>query len=124
MTRNLKRCAAVTSMLAAAALAGCAINPYPALEFAAAESALAEARDAGAAELAPGEWGLAQEKLRLGKRWVAAKDFKPARWLVEQAQVDAELATMKAMSARAVEGAALAARELRARNIRLARSAS
>ena len=124
MTGMRQRRATVTMALAVAMVAGCAISPYPAEQLAAAEAAIAGARDAGAQELAPGEWRRAQEKMELGKRWIAAKDFKPALWLVEQAQVDAELATMKAMSARAQEKAALAAQELRARNIRLARDGS
>ena len=106
MTGMRQRRATVTMALAVAMVAGCAISPYPAEQLAAAEAAIAGARDAGAQELAPGEWRRAQEKMELGKRWIAAKDFKPALWLVEQAQVDAELATMKAMSARAISSTA------------------
>ena len=40
------------------------------------------------------------DKLELTRRWIEARDYKPARWLAEQAQVDAELASMKAMGAR------------------------
>jgi hypothetical protein len=121
-TRRMANLAKATLASAAVMMAGCAIDPYPAEQLAAAEAAIAEARGAGAQELAPGEWRRAQEKMQLGKRWIAAKDFKPALWLVEQAAVDAELATMKAMSARALAKAALAAQELRARNVRVAQT--
>ena len=53
-------------------------------------------------EHAAADLKLAQDKLALGKRWIAAKDYQPALWLVEQAQVDAELAQMKAISAKIV----------------------
>lgn len=122
MTRRMEFCAMVTMALAAAMTAGCALNPYPAQQLASAETAIAEARDAGAAELAPGEWRQAQDKMQLGKRWIAAQDYKPALWLVEQAQVDAELAAMKAMSAKALTRTALMTAELRARNVYVAQS--
>ena len=60
-----------------------------------------EARAAGALQAAPGEYRLASEKRELGEHYIASRDYKPARWLVEQARVDVELARMKAMSARA-----------------------
>ena len=79
--------------------AGCASTPFPADQVAASEAAIVGALDAGAAELAPRELKSAQEKMELTRRWIAAKDYRPARWLAEQAQVDAELATMKALQA-------------------------
>jgi Domain of unknown function (DUF4398) len=48
----------------------------------------------------------AQEKLGLTSRWIAARDYEPARWLAEQAQVDAELAEMKASAVKAQNAAA------------------
>jgi uncharacterized protein DUF4398 len=122
MTRKLELRRIATMAVAAAVAAGCASSPFPAEKYAASESAIAAARAAGAAELAPRELGLAQDKLALSKRFIAANDAKPARWLVEQAQVDAELAAVKALSARAVEKATIAARELRDRNVRVAQT--
>jgi hypothetical protein len=110
----------MTMALSAAIVAGCAIDRNPQLQFAAAEAAIADARST----VAPSELRQAREKMELGKRLIAARDFRPALWLVEQAHVDAELATMKAMSARAVERAALATRELRAANILVAQRAN
>lgn len=87
--------------VAAVLAAGCASNPYPREQLAGAEAALAGAIVAGAAEHASRELESAQEKLALSKRWIAAKDYEPARWLAEQAQVDAELAAVKAAHATA-----------------------
>jgi len=87
-------------LFAAALAAGCAFDPGPVEEVAATEAAIAEALNAGAAELAPWELRLAREKLELSKRFIAANDHKPARWLVEEAQLDASVAAVKAMRAR------------------------
>lgn len=99
---------------------GCTVNPMPSEQLALSERAIAVARTAGAGEAAPDELRLAEEKLALGKRWIAARDYKPARWLAEQAEVDAEVATLKAMSARARIAAAEQVAELRVRNAKLA----
>ena len=99
-------------------LAGCAAYPVPNEQLAISESAAALA--AGAAEHAAPDLKLAQEKLALGKRWIAASDYRPALWLVEQAQVDAELAQMKAMSAKARKVAAQMTAEYRAYNTQVA----
>lgn len=87
--------------LAALLAAGCAAHPAPIDELAVSESAILAALDAGAARHAAAELKSAQEKVDLGKRWIAARDHQPATWLIEQARVDAELARMKALSARA-----------------------
>jgi len=123
LKNNLQHHTTAAMALVAMAIAGCAINPYPEQELATADAAVNTARDAGAPQLSSREWLLAQDKLKLGQRWIGAKDYKPAVWLLEQAQVDAELASMKAMSARAVQKAALAAGEMRERNIRTALAA-
>jgi hypothetical protein len=101
-------------------LAGCAAYPVPNEQLAISESAIAGALAAGAAEHAAADLRLAQEKLALGKRWIAASDYRPALWLVEQAQVDAELAQMKALSAKARKVAAQMTAEYRAYNTQVA----
>ncbi len=111
-------------LVAGILLAGCAAYPAPTEQLAASESAIASALRAGAIELAADEIKSAQEKMQLAKRWIAAKDHQPAQWLVEQAHVDAELAEIKAMSARARKAAAQMTAELRAKNVRVARSAN
>lgn len=92
--------------LAALLAAGCAAYPAPTDELGASETAIVAALDAGAAQHAASELKSAQEKMNLGKRWIAAKDYEPATWLIEQARVDAELARMKATSAKARAAAA------------------
>jgi hypothetical protein len=109
-------------LLAGLLLAGCAAYPVPNEQLAISETAIAAALDAGAAEHASADLKLAQEKLALGKRWIAAKDYQPALWLVEQAHVDAELAQMKTMSAKARKVAVEMTAEFRARNVRLAQA--
>jgi Domain of unknown function (DUF4398) len=106
------------SWAAAASLCGCAVSPTH--ELALGERAIAQAEAAGAAVHAPAELALATEKLALGKRWIAARDYEPARWLVEQARVDAELAGMKTASAIAMRAAIREAARFRAATLRVA----
>lgn len=108
------------ALILAAAAAGCAINAVPADQIALAERAIGAAREAGAAQAAKEELHLAEEKLQLGRRWAQTGDFKPARWLAEQAQVDAEVAMLKAMSARARHQAQELTAEFRAIRARAA----
>ena|SRR5260370_83012 len=80
-----------------ALLSGCAATPPSVEETKLVESAIARAIDAGAAIYAPAELSLAQDKLALARRFLRAhSDTKPAIWLLEQSQVDAELAFIKA----------------------------
>jgi uncharacterized protein DUF4398 len=84
-----------------ALVAGCAAAESPIEELRAARAAYERAVAAGAERSAPRELALAREKIRLGERWLAAEDYQPARWLVEQARVDAELAALKSAVAQA-----------------------
>jgi hypothetical protein len=84
----------------AALVGGCAVQTLPSAQIASSEAAISTALSAGAATSAPREMALATEKLELTRRWIEARDYKPARWLAEQAQVDAELASMKAIGVR------------------------
>jgi hypothetical protein len=102
---------------AALSLGGCAVSPTH--EMLLGERAIAQAQAAGADEHAPAELALAKEKLALGKRWIAARDYEPAKWLAEQAQVDAELAGMRA-SAVALRAASREAAAFRAAALRVA----
>lgn len=81
------------AILATALLAGCA--SLPAEEMARASAAIDTASAAVPAGSDVAEMGRAQTKLALSKRWVDAKDYGPARWLAEQAEVDAELALVR-----------------------------
>ena len=88
---SLLRTAAIIS---AAVLAGCATQPTE--EMGNARAAITDSvRVAGPASP---DLQRAQNKMALAQRWVDAKDYGPARWLAEQAEVDAELAAVRAAS--------------------------
>jgi hypothetical protein len=94
-------------------LGACALQPPYADPLARANATLSAARDAHGRQASPEEYRLASAKLALSERFISVRDDKPARWLAEQAEVDAELARMKAMSARAIAEAARQAEVLR-----------
>lgn len=71
--------------------AGCSLQSRPTEEVSQARAAVAQAVSVAAPDAQS-----AQVKLALAQRWVDAKDYGPARWLAEQAEVDAELALAKA----------------------------
>lgn len=96
------RFAPAALLAGAVTLGGCASAPVEELEQAGATVSLASRSDDASPELAR-----ANVKLALARRWVAASDYGPARWLVEQAQVDAELALAKAAAANAQRAASL-----------------
>jgi hypothetical protein len=74
---------------------GCASHPIPERQLADARAAIESANVAGAANLAPVELHLARQKLELSQRWIDSRDYQPARWLAEQADIDAQLAVVK-----------------------------
>ena len=85
--------------LAVYALGGCAATPPPTQELAVAESALAAARAARAADYAPVEFGFAQEKLDAARAANDKRDFTRAMAAAAEAEVDAELALAKSRAA-------------------------
>jgi hypothetical protein len=92
----------VTSIAALAFLAACASSsPPPTEQLAFANAAVDEARSAGAPEGAPVEMRLAQEKLNQANQAMGAKDYDRARFLAEEAEVDAKLAAAKSRSTKA-----------------------
>lgn len=92
----------VTSIAALAFLAACASSsPPPTEQLAFANAAVDEARSAGAPEGSPVEMRLAQEKLNQANQAMGAKDYERARFLAEEAEVDAKLAAAKTRSTKA-----------------------
>ncbi len=75
------------------------VHAVPSGQLAASEAALVAAERDGAGIAAPAELARARGKLELTRRWMNAGDYKPARWLAEQAEVDAELAKIRALGA-------------------------
>ena len=88
-------------------MGGCASDkpPVPTAQLEVSKAAVAEAISAGATEFAPVELGAAQEKLAAADKAVTAKDNASAKWLAEQAQMDAQLAAKKARAAKAQKAA-------------------
>ncbi|NNF58988.1 MAG: DUF4398 domain-containing protein [Rhodothermaceae bacterium] len=90
------------TLLALALLtAGCAGSRMPPPDMSAARSAIAEADQSGAGEAAPLALRNARQKLEQAERAIENEDYETARFLTDQAQVDAELAEAKARSAMA-----------------------
>jgi Domain of unknown function (DUF4398) len=86
-------------------MAGCASTPAPTEQVAVSTAAVAHAVSAGGTESAPTEMRTAREKLDRANVAMAAKDYDRARWLAEEAQVDAQLAETKARSTKAQKAA-------------------
>jgi len=90
---------------AAIFIAGCASNPGPIEQMATSRAALGNARSAGGNEFAPLQLKSATDKMDGAERAMKNKDYELARQLAEQAQVDAQLATAAARSAKAQKAA-------------------
>jgi hypothetical protein len=80
------------------ALSGCGTIPPPRAELSAAEVAVEGAEQADAAQFAPAQLSLAQDKLGRARAAMDAREFVAARRLAEQAEVDAQLAEAEARS--------------------------
>lgn len=96
--------------LSAALIVGCASVPPPTERIAISKVALDNAVSAGGPEFAPAEMKSARDKLARANVAMAGNDFVNAKWLAEQAQVDADLAASKSRTAQA-QKAALAVQE-------------
>lgn len=90
---------------AALLMAGCASMPAPTEQMAVSKAAVTSAVSAGGNEFASIEMKAAQEKLERASQALEKEDYENARWLAEQAQIDAKLAEKKAQSAKAQKAA-------------------
>lgn len=107
MTRNSKQWLVVLGGVAVLLTLGCSSLKTPATASVAVSNAAVEnAAGAGGAQFAPLEMNSAREKMALANKAMAAKDYKLANDLANQAQVDAKLAQGKANSAKAQAAAA------------------
>jgi len=94
------------TIVGAIALAGCSSMKTPATaEVASSRTAVEAAASTGAPELAPAEMAAARDKMLRANQALAAKDYRTAQDLAQQAQADAKLAQSKASSAKATEAA-------------------
>ncbi len=96
----------LTAACAVLALAACSSMKTPATaEVASSRTAVEAAVSTGAPELAPAEMAAARDKMLRANQALAAKDYRTAQDLAQQAQADAKLAQSKASSAKATEAA-------------------
>jgi hypothetical protein len=86
-------------------LAACAGLPAPTEQLAVSTAAVSRAGGAGGGEMAPAEMQMAREKLAKAQQAMADEDYGTARDLAREAQVDAQLAEAKALSAKARKAA-------------------
>lgn len=95
---------ALTSSLLVA-LGGCANAPAPKEQMAVAEAAVQRATTTSTNETAAGELQLAADKLASARAAMSRKEYVLAKQLAEQAQVDAQVAELRAQSARSRKAA-------------------
>lgn len=102
-TGPARRTLCTVGALSALLLGGCAssLKTPATADVAVSRAAVENARSAGAAELAPEEMRMAREKMMRANQALAAKDYRLAQDLANQAQADAKLAQSKAGSAKA-----------------------
>jgi len=82
------------------ALAACTtIRPGPDA-FVSAETAIAVAVEAGGDEFAPVEMRFAREKLEIARKGMDKQKYEAALYLVEQSEINAELAIAKSRAAK------------------------
>ncbi|MYM90145.1 DUF4398 domain-containing protein [Rugamonas sp. FT107W] len=106
MTTIHHRYASLCALAALLGLSACASDKTPATaDVAVSRAAVANATSAGAADLAPAEMQSAREKLMRANQALAAKDYKTAQDLANQASADAQLAQSKASSTKATMAA-------------------
>ena len=106
MTTIQNRLTLLCTVAAVLGLSACASDKTPATaDVAVSRAAVANATSAGAADLAPAEMQSAREKLMRANQALAAKDYKTAQDLANQASADAQLAQSKANSTKATAAA-------------------
>lgn len=91
--------------IALALLAGCASVEPPQAQLARSEAAVQQAAGTGAQQHAPLDLRRALQKLEQARLAMEEEDYLEARRLAEQAEVDAELAQVKAQTAEAQQTA-------------------
>ena len=80
-------------------LGGCAVSMPSDSSFTSAEQAIAQAENAGAEEHSPVELRFAREKLAEARYGMEVRDFDAATLLIEQAEINAELALARTQAA-------------------------
>lgn len=89
----------IPALLLALLLTACAaVKPDPSA-FEAAEQGIQAAERAGAEELAPVELRFAREKLEAARRGMETSQYDVALWLIEESEINSELAIEKSRTA-------------------------
>ena len=96
MLRSALECRAVALLTVVLSLVACVSSPAPGAQLAGSKWAVASAANAGGDEAAPEEMRMARDKLSLAEATLAARQYDLTRWLAEEAEVDAQLAGVKA----------------------------
>ncbi len=96
-----------------AVLGGCASDPAPQEQMQLTQRALDQARALGADESQP-DYRLARDRYALAQKNMQEEDFKRARMLAEQAELDARLAEARLLRARSDQ-------QIEALNVRIER---
>ena len=115
----------LTALFSAAAMlaVGCTSLKTPATaDVAVSKAAVENAVGAGGVQYAPVEMTAARDKMALANKAMVEKDYKLARDLAAQAQVDAKLAQSKANSAKAQAAADALQEDIRVLRIELERN--
>jgi hypothetical protein len=104
---NRARMAPLAMALAAgmAVLGGCASTPAPVEQLAVADAAVQRANTTSTSESSAVELKIATNKLAAARQAMAAKDYELAGRLAEQTTVDAQVAELRAQSARSRQAA-------------------
>jgi hypothetical protein len=84
----------------AVVLGACATVPPPSAQMAVAEASVQQADSASTKESAPGELQIAVAKLAAARQALASHDYERATRLASEAQLDAQVAEMRAQSVR------------------------
>ena len=96
---------ALATLAASAALAACASTPPPNESMAVAEAAVTRASNPGTSEAAPAALAVAVNKLASSRAALTRGEMETARWLAEQAALDAQVADSQAQAVRARKAA-------------------
>ena len=93
------------SVTAALLMTGCASIPAPTEQIAVSKEAVESANSAGGNEFAPLQLKSVMDKMDAAERAMTVENYALAKRLAEQAQVDAQLASATARSAKAQKAA-------------------
>ena len=99
--------------IASVAIAGCASVPAPTEQMAVSRAAIENAARSGGGEYAAPAMQSARDKMDRATAAMQKEDYETARWLAEQAQVDARLAEKTAQSAKARKAAVATSEDIR-----------